>query len=344
MADMTHTWDGLEIAPDDPRGSTVVVRRPATGAPHGLGHAGEGDPPVELLLLHRNANGPDFEGDWAWTSPAGARQPGEPVFTAALRELAEETGLQSPDVFALDLSGWWAVFAVDLDRDAAVHLVDPEHDRFEWLTADSCRRRVLPAWVADVQVTRGTSVPLLPVTFRPMQHDDLAAVVRWQQAPHAERWFHGHSLTREAAQERYGPRIDGDHPVRMSVVRVGGQEVGYVQHYRIGELDEYAVKTRAPDAVGFDYLIGDPAYVGRGMGTRMVWTFLRDVLVPEHPDVTTILACPDHRNAASLRVLAKCGFSAGDWIDMPSSSGEGVTTEVVCSFDRTHWFGPLERR
>ena len=71
MADMTHTWDGLEIAAEEPRGSTVVVRRPATDAGRPCDH--DDDPvTVELLLLHRNAKGPDFEGDWAWTGPAGS--------------------------------------------------------------------------------------------------------------------------------------------------------------------------------------------------------------------------------------------------------------------------------
>lgn len=327
MADMSHTWDGLEIARDEPRGSTVVVRRPGS------------DGQVELLLLHRNANGPDFEGDWAWTSPAGARLPAEAVFTAALRELEEEAGLVHTDVFALDLSGWWAVFGADVDPVTAIDLVDPEHDRYEWLPPASCRERVLPSWVADVQVTRGAAVPLLPVTFRAMRHDDIPAVVQWQQAPHAERWFHGSGVTAEAAQARYGPRIDGQHPTRMWVVRIGGHDVGYAQHYRVADHDEYAVKTRAPDAVGFDYLIGDPAHVGHGLGTRMVWTFLRDVLVSAYPDVPRFIASPDHRNAASLRVLAKCGFTAGDWIDMPSTSGESMTTEVACTLDRAHWFG-----
>ena len=327
MADMTHTWDGLEIAPDEPRGSTVVVRRPGSGED------------VELLMLHRNANGPDFDGDWAWTSPAGAPQPGEAVFGAALRELEEEAGLVRTDVFALDLSGSWAVFAVDLDSVETVELVDPEHDRYEWLPPAACRDRVLPRWVAEVQVTRGAAGPLLPVTFRAMRHDDVAAVVRWQQAPHAERWFHGSTLTVEAAHERYGPRIDGQHPTHMSVIQLGGRDAGYVQHYRVADHDEYAVKTKAPDAIGFDYLIGDPAYVGRGLGTRMIWTFLRDVLVPAYPDATRFLASPDHRNAASLRALAKCGFVAGDWIDMPSTRGESVTTEIVCTLDRRHWFG-----
>lgn len=327
MSGVMHTWDGLEIAGEDPQGSSVVVRR---WAPDGG---------VELLMLHRNALGPDFEGDWAWTSPAGARQPGEAVYPAALRELAEEAGLTDVQAFAVDLSGSWAVFATDVDADTVVELVDPEHDRYEWLDPAACYERVLPAWVAQAQVARGTALPVTTVSFRPMRHEDLPAVVRWQQAPHANRWFHGAGLTLAAAEERYGPRLAGEHPTRMWVVQIDALDVGYVQDYRVGDHDETAVKTRDPEAVGFDYLIGDPAVVGRGLGTRMIWTFVRDVLVPTYPEAPRFLACPDHRNAASLRALAKCGFAAGDWIDMPSSAGESVVTEVVCSLDRRHWFG-----
>ena len=73
---LNQTWDGLSIAADTPTGATVVVRRRDL--------AGR----LEFLLLHRNAEGADYEGDWAWTAPAGCRQPGEAVYPAALRELA----------------------------------------------------------------------------------------------------------------------------------------------------------------------------------------------------------------------------------------------------------------
>ncbi|HEY7043647.1 MAG TPA: GNAT family N-acetyltransferase, partial [Nocardioidaceae bacterium] len=250
------------------------------------------------------------------------------------------TGLTDVPIFAVDLSGSWALFGADVDRDTLVDLVDPEHDRFEWLAPADCARRILPPWVADAQVARGAQVPMLDVRFRPMRRDDIGSVLAWQQAPHAERWFHGDRMTLEAAQERYGARIDGDRPVHMWAVSFAGHDAGYLQHYRIGDLDdEYATKTRDPEAVGFDYLIGDPTYIGRGLGTRMIWTFLRDVLLDACPEAPRFLASPDHRNAASLRALAKCGFVAGDWIDMPSASGEGMTTEVVCTLDRRHWFG-----
>ncbi len=338
MTGLTHTWDGLPIASDDPRGATVVVRRQTT--------AGE----LELLLLHRNGHGADYEGDWAWTCPAGSRQPGEAVYPAALRELAEEAGLTGLDVFALDLSQsappreglpayHWAIFGTDVEAHTEVDLVDPEHDRYEWLPPSECRARILPVWVGDKQVTRGESLPLVQLDFRPMRIGDLDAVVRWQQAPHAARWFHGDALTAERALERYGPRIEGEHPTRMWVIEVDGKAVGYVQDYRVRDYDEYAVKTGDPEAVGFDYVLGEQPLVGQGIGTRMIWTFCRDVLVPSYPDAPRFVASPDHRNAASLRALAKCGFTAGNWIDVPSVTGTGVDTEIVCTLDRAHWFG-----
>jgi hypothetical protein len=46
------TWDGLLIAPENPRASSVVVwRRRAAGR--------------EYLLLHRHHQGEDYAGDWA---------------------------------------------------------------------------------------------------------------------------------------------------------------------------------------------------------------------------------------------------------------------------------------
>src|ERR671930_175254 len=78
---MDATWDELPVARERPYAVAVVVWRRRQAR-------------TEFLLLHRLApGGPGFEGDWAWTPPAGARQPGEPPDAAAARELNEEIGL-----------------------------------------------------------------------------------------------------------------------------------------------------------------------------------------------------------------------------------------------------------
>lgn len=131
MTSTRTTWDGQPIAEDWPHGVTVVVYRPT---PAGL----------ELLLLHRARHGPDYAGDWAWTPPAGCRLPGEGVDVCARRELYEEAGLHVP-MRRLDDGGDWAVYLAEADGDTEVTLHDPEHDRFEWVSAHEALRRVRPA-------------------------------------------------------------------------------------------------------------------------------------------------------------------------------------------------------
>lgn len=329
-------WDQLDIAPDQPTGATVVVRRKGVSGHH------------EFLLLHRNGEGRDYEGDWAWTAPAGCRQPGEAVYPAALRELAEETGLAGRHPWPVDLS-WqrpgeynWVVFAVDVPVDAHIELVDPEHDRCAWVGASTARQMVRP--VATSQVDRLERIPAVTGSFRPMTLDDLPNLLVWRRQPHVARWWHRGAVSLDAAQQRYGSRLSGEDPTRMWVVNVDGKDVGYMQAYRVCDDADYAQATGDPEAVAFDYLIGDPALIGKGIGTRMIWEFVRDVLVPEYPGTPRFLASPDHRNAVSLRVLDKCGFTRGAAIVAPPDDDEGEgdvepATEVVCTLDRKHWFG-----
>jgi len=137
MADLTTTWDGLPVAPDPPYACAVVVWR---DVPSGR----------EFLLLHRHApGGADYEGEWAWTPPSGARQPGEEPDAAAARELAEEIGLRLP---LTPLTGASATEDVALYvAEAPPHtevVLDDEHDRFLWLPLDEALPKCLPPVVA----------------------------------------------------------------------------------------------------------------------------------------------------------------------------------------------------
>lgn len=318
-----RTWDGEPIASYEPVGSTVVVRRAAA------------DAGWEHLLLHRAHHGPDYEGDWAWTSPAGCRRPSEPVLAATRRELVEETGIAGSP-WPVDLAGRWAVWALTVPVETPV-VLDAEHDRFEWVRPEVAGERVRPARVAET-IAKVDAIPEVDVDFRPMTHDDLPMYVEWQHAPHAREWFHAGRMDIAEARRRYSPRIDGGVPTRMWVARVDSRDVGMVQDYRVGDHAEYAEKTRDPEAAAFDYLIGDPELVGRGIGTRMIGRFLVERLRPAYPDAPRFLASPDHRNRASLRLLEKLGFQQGQWIDEPGTSDyDPPETEIVCTLDVAHW-------
>jgi 8-oxo-dGTP pyrophosphatase MutT (NUDIX family) len=153
---MRTTWDGLPVSAEHPFGVTVVVyRRGAAG--------------LEVLVLHRAHHGPAYEGDWAWTPPAGSRFPGEPVAACARRELHEEAGL-ALEVRPTDCgTADWAVYVAEAPPGAAVSLAhDPEHDRFEWLPPAAAIARCRPDPVSAAlgrvvaQLQRGADDPQAP--------------------------------------------------------------------------------------------------------------------------------------------------------------------------------------
>jgi aminoglycoside 6'-N-acetyltransferase len=169
------------------------------------------------------------------------------------------------------------------------------------------------------------------VTIRAMTRGDLRDVTRWRQSEHVRRWWAADGEpTAEAVEAKYGPCIDGMSPTRMWVAEVNGRSVGFVQDYRIGDYPDYAVLGPDPDAIGVDYALS-AEWSGRGLGARVLWAWM---VRTRHrfPDATTYFAAPDHRNAASLRMLAKSGFVEGLWFDEPGADGS-VETAVGCTLD-----------
>ena len=131
------TWDGLPVAREPPYACCVVVWRGVRGG-------------RQFLILHRLApGGAGYEGDWAWTPPSGARQPGEEPAAAAARELVEETGLVLPltplgeGPAGEDL----VLFGAEAPRDARV-VLDAEHDRYLWLSFEEAVALCSPPVVA----------------------------------------------------------------------------------------------------------------------------------------------------------------------------------------------------
>ena len=166
--------------------------------------------------------------------------------------------------------------------------------------------------------------------FRPMTTADIPDLVRWMAADHAQPWFGDEPRTVELAREHYAGELDGSSATRMWIVVIDGRDSGYIQDYPVVAYDDYAVRVQDLEAVAFDYLIGEPDLVDRGIGTQMITAFCREVLCRDYPDAPRFVASPDVRNARSIRVLEKCGFTQGLWIQPESVK----YPEVVCTAPR----------
>lgn len=322
---MATTWDGLPIEPEWPNGSTVVVHRP------------DG----RVLLLHRAVNGTDFDGDWAWTPPAGSRQPGEAIVQATLRELAEESGLTGVELVPVDLSGSWALFTTQVGQDSTVTLLDVEHDRYEWVPPAQAYQRIRPGIVSG-DIKRALRVPPQPVAFRPLAREDFGHLVGWQNAPHVAAWWHNPVADLAAAEAKYGPRVAGGSRTAVDVVLLGGEPVGFIQSTRLVHDAEYFEAAQhathgGQETICIDYAIGESALAGSGLGTRLIWSYIHEVVLRRYPQTRFVVADPVTRNAASIRACEKAGFRRA--LDYESGSGGGW--HALCVWSRERVLGPL---
>jgi aminoglycoside 6'-N-acetyltransferase len=168
--------------------------------------------------------------------------------------------------------------------------------------------------------------------IRPVTREDFSVICAWQSMPHVARWWNDDTRTTRDLERHYGPALEGTDPTRLWLVEVNGRPCGFLQDYCIADYPDYAGLTGRADAIGFDYLLGDPQLVGKGVGTRVVWTFLHDVVAPAYDGATTLFAAPDHRNVASRRMLEKLGFTAGETFEEPQAKGD-VDTVIGYALD-----------
>lgn len=149
------------------------------------------------------------------------------------------------------------------------------------------------------------------LTFRPLTDDDLPLLHAWLNDPGVVRWWEGDDVSVEAVARDYGSGSDPafEHWLALDAA---GTPVGWAQCYPVAASPEEAEEWWAVgvdrDAAGIDYLVGDPAARGRGVGSRLVRGFVETVVLGRHPGWTQVCAAPYEANEASWRVLERAGF------------------------------------
>ena len=141
-----------------------------------------------------------------------------------------------------------------------------------------------------------------------MSATDLPLMCRWLGAAHVLRWWHDpHDLA--AVSAHYLPGIEGAEPSYPLIAELPDGPVAFLQWYRWIDYPDYGRRIGAlADEAGFDYLIGDEAACGHGLGTRLVAALIHRIR-EQDGCVGGFVIDPEEANTASRRVLEKNGFS-----------------------------------
>jgi aminoglycoside 6'-N-acetyltransferase len=155
------------------------------------------------------------------------------------------------------------------------------------------------------------------VTFRRMVDEDLPMLHRWLNEPGVVRWWEDDDVSWDAVVRDYGSACTD--PTEHWIASIGGRDIGWIQCYLAADDPDETAGWSAlgvhASAAGIDYLIGEPADRGGGVGSAMIRAFVADVVFGLHPEWSQACAGPYAANLASWRALEKAGFRFAGVID-----------------------------
>jgi aminoglycoside 6'-N-acetyltransferase len=169
---------------------------------------------------------------------------------------------------------------------------------------------------------------VLQFRFRPLTDDDLPLMHRWLNEPGVVQWWEDDDVSWEGVVNDYGSGhgdpvehwicsvcgIDPEVAGRLNVDGSGFVAAGWIQNYKVADFAQvselWATVDAVEGAVGIDYLIGEPALRGLGVGSGMIAAFAHFIFCRPNPP-PQLASDPTAANVASWRALEKAGFRLG---------------------------------
>ncbi len=151
------------------------------------------------------------------------------------------------------------------------------------------------------------------VSFRRLTDDDLPTMHRWLNEPGVVRWWEGNDVSWDGVVGDYGSA--STDPEEHWIASVDGRDLGWIQcgapvNWPDESVAWAGLGVDLASTAGIDYLIGDAADRGRGLGSTMIRAFVDRVVFGLHPEWNHAGADPLAANTASWRALEKAGWPA----------------------------------
>ena len=145
------------------------------------------------------------------------------------------------------------------------------------------------------------------IAFRPLAAADFPMLTRWLAKPHVQQFVQKTPMNLEDVTAKYGPRVRGEQPLICHLACEDGAPFGYLQAYRNHDWPDYAQVMGHADGVSLDLHIGDPAFVGKGLGRAMLGGYVSQVALPHYAESRAYIA-HDLDNVAALACSKSAGF------------------------------------
>ena len=146
------------------------------------------------------------------------------------------------------------------------------------------------------------------ITFSALTAADFPLLTRWLAEPHVRRFVQKTPLSLEDVTAKYGPRVRGEQPIICHIACEDDVPFGYLQAYCNRDWPDYAQVMGHDDGVSLDLFIGDPGFVGKGLGRAMLGGYVGEIALPRYAERRAYIA-HDLDNLAALACSRSVGFT-----------------------------------
>ncbi len=160
------------------------------------------------------------------------------------------------------------------------------------------------------------SLNIKKVSFRRLQREHLPELYEWiTKEPHTTRfWGYVPGSTYGQFVQEFTDSIKGKDPVKPYIIYYEEIPIGYIQTYHWSDYPGCEKYEELQKAAGLDVLIGAKNFRNKGLGSRVLYKFLKEIIFKDsktHFCVTD----PDIRNTVAIRAYEKTGFRKTRQVD-----------------------------
>lgn len=147
------------------------------------------------------------------------------------------------------------------------------------------------------------------ITFRPITVDDVPLMHIWFNEIHVQKFYSLRNWSEREVLDNLLPSIEHKKPLFGFIILFELRPIGYLQYYKLKDFPwpEQDFETAiADEASGLDLFIGNPSFIGKRLGSKIINQFLETMIWPRFQ---FCVVDPDENNSASIKLFERCGFN-----------------------------------
>ena len=172
------------------------------------------------------------------------------------------------------------------------------------------------------------------IQFRSLTEDDFELLHAWLNQPQVREFYQKEPISLAEVEAHYRPRLAPQWPTRCFIGMFNEEPFAYLQTYTLAAWPEYAALLQLDSGLSMDFYIGEPSYLGRGLGQAMLRHFLDQVLWVLYPAESRCYLAHSASNHRALKASKASGCQyLRDFIEDRQTMSLLVFERVTSDFD-----------